>query len=144
MTIPELGDVDGSGKSAPGRVVKWYKSVGDVIKSGDTIADIEMKDAFTFGYECEDEGTLISITEEADAKGKWMPVGTEIGVLRIKDEKDDGGAAAAAAAEEKEEEPTKKEEEAASGKEEDKSKGAGAAAEEEETDKKKESKDTKI
>lgn len=45
--MPELG-------VGPGKIVKWYKQPGDIVRFEDVLCDIETKD-FTFGMEVEDE-----------------------------------------------------------------------------------------
>jgi hypothetical protein len=47
IRMPDMGAGDG-------RVLKWYKEVGDVVQRGDVLCDIETPD-FTFGMEIDDE-----------------------------------------------------------------------------------------
>lgn len=49
IRMPEIGD-----GHEGGRIVKWYKQVGDVVQYGDILCDIETKN-FTFGMQTEDE-----------------------------------------------------------------------------------------
>jgi hypothetical protein len=47
IRMPDMGEGDG-------RVLKWYKEVGDVVQREDILCDIETPD-FTFGMEIDDE-----------------------------------------------------------------------------------------
>lgn len=47
IRMPDMGEGDG-------RVLKWYKEVGDVVQREDVLCDIETPD-FTFGMEIDDE-----------------------------------------------------------------------------------------
>ncbi|WP_407051074.1 pyruvate dehydrogenase complex E1 component subunit beta [Methyloraptor flagellatus] len=75
-----------------GKLSKWLKSVGDTIKSGDVIAEIET-DKATMEVEAVDEGTLAQILVEAGTEG--VKVNTPIAVIAAEGE--DASAAAAAA-----------------------------------------------
>ena len=61
-----------------GKLAKWLKKVGDDVKSGDVIAEIET-DKATMEVEAVDEGTLSQILVEEGTEG--VPVNTPIAVL---------------------------------------------------------------
>jgi len=84
-----------------GVIAKWHKKVGDKIKSGDVLAEIET-DKATMDFESYQDGTLLYIGVE---EGKSVPVDAVIAVLG-KDGEDyktalDGAAPAQPAAEER-------------------------------------------
>jgi len=70
-----------------GKLARWLKSVGDTVKAGDVLAEIET-DKATMEVEAVDEGTLTSILVPEGTEG--VAVNTPIAVL-------DGGAASPAA-----------------------------------------------
>ena len=70
-----------------GTLSKWLKAVGDTVKAGDVLAEIET-DKATMEVEAVDEGTLTSILVPEGTEG--VAVNTPIAEL-------DGGAGAAAA-----------------------------------------------
>eukprot|EP00557_Chaetoceros_sp_GSL56_P006837 CAMPEP_0176497288 /NCGR_PEP_ID=MMETSP0200_2-20121128/11642_1 /TAXON_ID=947934 /ORGANISM="Chaetoceros sp., Strain GSL56" /LENGTH=157 /DNA_ID=CAMNT_0017895287 /DNA_START=331 /DNA_END=804 /DNA_ORIENTATION=+ len=49
IEMPDIGDMH-----AKGKISKWYKQEGDIVRPNDTICDIET-DLFTFGMDVEDE-----------------------------------------------------------------------------------------
>jgi pyruvate dehydrogenase E1 component beta subunit len=61
-----------------GKLAKWLKNVGDAVKSGDIIAEIET-DKATMEVEAVDEGTLSAILIEAGTEG--VKVNTPIAVI---------------------------------------------------------------
>ena len=61
-----------------GKLAKWLKKVGDDVKSGDVIAEIET-DKATMEVEAVDEGTLSQILIEEGTEG--VAVNTPIAVL---------------------------------------------------------------
>jgi pyruvate dehydrogenase E1 component beta subunit len=61
-----------------GKLAKWLKKVGDDVRAGDVIAEIET-DKATMEVEAVDEGTLSQILVEEGAEG--VPVNTPIAVL---------------------------------------------------------------
>ncbi len=82
-----------------GRLVKWIKNEGDVVKSGDTIAEVETDKAI-MELVARGDGVL---RKRLIAEGDSKPVGTLIGVIAPADENIDAlvsgaGAPAAAAA----------------------------------------------
>ena len=54
-----------------GRLVKWTRAVGDAVKSGETLAEVET-DKATMDYESASEGTLLKIV--VPAGGQAIPV----------------------------------------------------------------------
>ena len=76
VTMPNLGyDMES------GRVQAWLKSVGDAVKRGEPIAEIET-DKTTVEMEALASGTLVEIVCEA---GSEAPVGAVIGILETDD-----------------------------------------------------------
>lgn len=91
VTMPRLSDT-----MQQGTIVKWNVKEGQVIKSGDVIADIET-DKATMELQSFDDGTVARL---GVAEGQTVPVGTVILVLAGKGEdaaaiKSGGGASAA-------------------------------------------------
>jgi pyruvate dehydrogenase E2 component (dihydrolipoamide acetyltransferase) len=74
-----------------GTVVKWLKKEGDVVKSGDVLAEVET-DKATMDLEAFDSGVLRKILI---AEGTKVPVQSRIGIIGTKDEKIDESAPAA-------------------------------------------------
>jgi pyruvate dehydrogenase E2 component (dihydrolipoamide acetyltransferase) len=58
ITMPRLSDT-----MTEGKVAKWHKKVGDKVKEGDILAEIETDKAVQ-DFESEIEGTLYIIVEE--------------------------------------------------------------------------------
>src|ERR1700687_3365269 len=67
-----------------GRLAKWLKNKGDVVKAGDVIAEIET-DKATMEVEAVDEGKLTEILIPAGTDG--VKVNTPIALLQGEDEK---------------------------------------------------------
>jgi len=78
-----------------GTLAKWLVKVGDTVKSGDIMAEIET-DKATMEFEAVDEGTITSIDVAEGSEG--VKVGTVIATLTGEDDDDDTTAAAAKAA----------------------------------------------
>ena len=76
-----------------GTLAKWLVKVGDTVKSGDVMAEIET-DKATMEFEAVDEGTIVSIDVAEGAEG--VKVGTVIATIAGED--DDAAAAPAPAA----------------------------------------------
>jgi len=57
MKFPAM-DGDDDDVADSGRVVKWYKKEGSIIRRNDTICDVELE-TFTFGMDSDDEGITI-------------------------------------------------------------------------------------
>lgn len=60
-----------------GRIASWSKQVGDVVRRGDVLAEVET-DKATVDMEAVDAGTLVEIVHDA---GSDVPVGDVIGYL---------------------------------------------------------------
>jgi pyruvate dehydrogenase E2 component (dihydrolipoamide acetyltransferase) len=87
ITMPAL-----SPTMEEGNLAKWLKKEGDVIKSGDVIAEIET-DKATMEVETVDEGTLLKIVVPAGTQG--VKVNAVIAVIGEAGEKVDAAPAAA-------------------------------------------------
>ncbi|TAE35109.1 MAG: pyruvate dehydrogenase [Sphingobacteriales bacterium] len=72
IKMPKMSDT-----MTEGVLAKWYKKVGDKIKAGDVIAEIET-DKATMDFESFQEGTLLFVGLE---EGKAVPVDTIIAVI---------------------------------------------------------------
>jgi len=107
VKMPKMSDT-----MTEGVLAKWHKKVGDKVKSGDVLAEIET-DKATMDFESYQDGTLLYIGVE---EGQAVPIDAVIAVLGKEGEDykaalGDGGAAPAAEApkEEAKAEPAKKE-----------------------------------
>ncbi|MGZ3765424.1 MAG: biotin/lipoyl-containing protein, partial [Mucilaginibacter sp.] len=102
VKMPKMSDT-----MTEGVLAKWHKKVGDKIKSGDVLAEIET-DKATMDFESYQDGTLLYIGVE---EGKAVPVDAVIGVIGKEGEDYKAAlsadSAAAPAAEEKKEEAPK-------------------------------------
>ncbi|MES2266472.1 MAG: 2-oxo acid dehydrogenase subunit E2 [Bacteroidota bacterium] len=100
VKMPKMSDT-----MTEGVLAKWHKKVGDKVKSGDVLAEIET-DKATMDFESYQDGTLLYIGVE---EGKAVPVDAIIAVLGKEGEDYkallEGGAAPAKAEENKEEKP---------------------------------------
>jgi len=99
VKMPKMSDT-----MTEGVIAKWHKKVGDKVKSGDVIAEIET-DKATMDFESYQDGTLLYIGIE---EGAAAPVDTVIAVLGKEGEDykaalEGAGSPAAAPAEEKKE-----------------------------------------
>src|SRR5215475_5313295 len=72
VRMPKMSDT-----MTEGVVAKWHKKVGDKIKSGDLVAEIET-DKATMEFESYQEGTLLYIGVE---EGKAAPVDSVLAIL---------------------------------------------------------------
>jgi pyruvate dehydrogenase E2 component (dihydrolipoamide acetyltransferase) len=101
VKMPKMSDT-----MTDGVVAKWHKKVGDKVKSGDVLAEIET-DKATMDFESYQDGVLLFIGVE---EGKSVPVDEVIAVLGKEGEDYktalEGSAAPAPAAEAKKEEAT--------------------------------------
>jgi pyruvate dehydrogenase E2 component (dihydrolipoamide acetyltransferase) len=99
VKMPKMSDT-----MTEGVLAKWHKKVGDKVKSGDVLAEVET-DKATMDFEWFQDGTLLYIGVE---EGKAVPVDTVIAVLGKEGEDYkaalEGAASPAPAAEEKKEE----------------------------------------
>ena len=69
VIMPRLSD-----SMEEGTVLRWLKSVGDEVKRGDELVEIET-DKANMTYEATDEGTLIEIVAD---EGATLPIGETI------------------------------------------------------------------
>lgn len=114
ITMPRLSDT-----MTEGTVATWLKKVGDTIKEGDILAEIET-DKATMEFEAFDAGTLLYIGIK---EGDTAPVDSVLAVIGKEGEDYQSlldGKAAPAADAEKKEEPKKEEEKPAENKQEEK------------------------
>jgi len=99
VKMPKMSDT-----MTEGVLAKWHKKVGDKVKSGDVLAEVET-DKATMDFESFQDGTLLYIGVE---EGKAVPVDTVIAVLGKEGEDYksalEGATSPAPAAEEKKEE----------------------------------------
>ncbi len=72
VRMPKMSDT-----MTEGVLAKWHKKIGDKIKAGDLIAEVET-DKATMDFESFQEGTLLYMGIE---EGKAVPVDTIIAVL---------------------------------------------------------------
>ena len=80
IRMPKLSDT-----MEEGRLIAWRKKVGDAVKRGEVIAEIET-DKADMEFEAYTEGVVAQIVVEA---GATVPVGTLIAVLRLPGESED-------------------------------------------------------
>jgi pyruvate dehydrogenase E2 component (dihydrolipoamide acetyltransferase) len=109
VKMPKMSDT-----MTEGVLAKWHKKVGDKVKSGDVLAEIET-DKATMDFESYQDGTVLFIGVE---EGKAVPVDAVIAVLGAEGEDYKAALAGAAEvpAEKKEEAPREEQPEAAKGK----------------------------
>lgn len=88
IRMPKLSDT-----MEEGRLIAWRKKVGEPVKRGEVLAEIET-DKADMEFESYTEGVVAQIVVEA---GATVPVGTLIAVLRLPGESEDALAAAPAA-----------------------------------------------
>lgn len=72
IILPKMGDA-----MEEGRIVQWLKNVGDAVKAGEAIAELET-DKSNVEIEADASGFLTAINVQA---GDMVPVGTVIGVI---------------------------------------------------------------
>src|SRR5580698_490013 len=89
IKMPKMSDT-----MTEGVLAKWHKKVGDKVKSGDVMAEIET-DKATMDFESYQDGTLLYIGVE---EGKAVPVDALIAIIGAEGE-DYHAALAAASAE---------------------------------------------
>jgi len=89
IRMPKLSDT-----MEEGRLIAWRKKVGDSVKRGEVIAEIET-DKADMEFEAYTEGVVAQIVVEA---GATVPVGTLIAILRLPGESEEAVSAAATAA----------------------------------------------
>src|SRR6218665_2389336 len=103
ITMPRLSDT-----MTEGKVSKWHKKVGDTVKEGDILAEIETDKAVQ-DFESETNGTLLFVGVE---EGSAAPVDSILAIIGKEGEDissltNGGGAKSEAAAESKSEEESK-------------------------------------
>src|SRR5512138_3960641 len=86
IKMPKLSD-----EMAEGKIAEWQKKVGDEVKAGDVLAQVETEKA-TLDVEAFDAGVLIGIAVNA---GESAPVGQPIAWIGARGEKVPEEAAAA-------------------------------------------------
>jgi pyruvate dehydrogenase E2 component (dihydrolipoamide acetyltransferase) len=86
IRMPKLSDT-----MEEGRLIAWRKKVGDTVKRGEVLAEIET-DKADMEFESYTEGVVAQIVVEA---GATVPVGTLIAVLRLPGESEDAVSAEA-------------------------------------------------
>jgi pyruvate dehydrogenase E2 component (dihydrolipoamide acetyltransferase) len=99
VTMPRLSD-----SMEEGTILRWLKNVGDEVKRGEELVEIET-DKANMTYEATDEGTLTEIVAQ---EGDTLPIGEVI--ARIGDPGEVKGDGRPAAPKEKETEPDKEQE----------------------------------
>ncbi|MBC8141390.1 MAG: 2-oxo acid dehydrogenase subunit E2, partial [Armatimonadetes bacterium] len=72
IILPKMGDA-----MEEGSIVQWLKNVGDAVKAGEAIAELET-DKSNVEIEADADGFLTAINVQA---GEMVPVGTVIGVI---------------------------------------------------------------
>src|ERR687887_2314750 len=87
ITMPRLSD-----SMEEGTILRWLKSVGDEVKRGDELVEIET-DKANMTYEASDEGVLIEIVAD---EGDTLPIGEVIARIGEADEEQQPSAAKAA------------------------------------------------
>jgi pyruvate dehydrogenase E2 component (dihydrolipoamide acetyltransferase) len=107
IKMPKMSDT-----MTEGVLAKWHKKVGDKVKSGDVLAEIET-DKATMDFESYQDGTLLYIGVE---EGKAVPVDAPIAVLGAEGEDYKTVLAANGAVSAKVEAPEEKEQKPAKGK----------------------------
>ena len=104
VTMPRLSD-----SMEEGTILRWLKSVGDEVKRGDELVEIET-DKANMTYEASDEGVLVEIVAQ---EGDTLPIGEVIARIGSADEAQGDGKAPVAEpdrAKEKKEEAAEAEE----------------------------------
>src|SRR6185436_7710236 len=94
VVMPRLSD-----SMEEGTILRWLKSVGDEVKRGDELVEIET-DKANMTYEATDEGTLIEILAQ---EGDTLPIGEVIARVGEAGEVKGNGKPAKPTANEKEE-----------------------------------------
>src|SRR6267142_976052 len=72
IIMPKMGDA-----MTEGKVVKWYKKAGDVVKKGEPVLEIET-DKVNLDLEAEQDGKL---SEVVASEGQVVPVGGRLALL---------------------------------------------------------------
>jgi pyruvate dehydrogenase E2 component (dihydrolipoamide acetyltransferase) len=85
IIMPKMGDA-----MTEGKVVRWYKKAGDVVKKGEPLLEIET-DKVNLDLEAEQDGTISDVTA---GEGKMVEVGGVLATILAKGEKASVAAAA--------------------------------------------------
>ena len=80
IIMPKMGDA-----MTEGKVVRWYKKAGDVLKKGEPVLEIET-DKVNLDLEAESDGTL---GEQEAAEGQVVPVGGVLAKILAPGEKEE-------------------------------------------------------
>src|SRR5207248_4584865 len=78
VIMPKMGDA-----MTEGKVVRWYKNAGDVVKKGEPLLEIET-DKVNLDLEAEQDGTLGDVSAAA---GQMVEVGGVLATLLAEGEK---------------------------------------------------------
>lgn len=78
IIMPKVGDAMSEGK-----VVRWYKNAGDVVKKGEPLLEIET-DKVNLDLEAESDGTLSNVVAK---EGQMVPVGETLAQILAEGEK---------------------------------------------------------
>jgi pyruvate dehydrogenase E2 component (dihydrolipoamide acetyltransferase) len=78
IIMPKMGDA-----MTEGKVIRWYKSAGDVVKKGEPVLEIET-DKVNLDLEAEQDGTISDVKAEA---GKMVEVGGLLATILADGEK---------------------------------------------------------
>src|ERR1043165_9297000 len=70
--MPKMGDA-----MTEGQVVRWYKKVGDAVKKGEPVLEIET-DKVNLDLEAEQDGTVGDLTAQ---EGQMVPVGGRLATI---------------------------------------------------------------
>src|ERR1700736_5023717 len=72
IIMPKMGDA-----MTEGKVVRWYKKAGDVVKKGEPVLEIET-DKVNLDLEAEQDGTIGQVEVQ---EGQMVPVGGRLAVI---------------------------------------------------------------
>src|SRR5260370_11329870 len=78
IIMPKMGDA-----MTEGKVVRWYKKAGDVVKKGEPVLEIET-DKVNLDLEAEQDGTIGQVEVQ---EGEMVPVGGRLAVISAPGEK---------------------------------------------------------
>lgn len=78
IIMPKMGDA-----MTEGKVVRWYKNAGDVVKKGEPVLEIET-DKVNLDLEAEQDGTITDVKTEA---GKMVEIGGVLATILAEGEK---------------------------------------------------------
>src|SRR5712691_1035732 len=78
IIMPKMGDA-----MTEGKVVRWYKKAGDVVKKGEPVLEIET-DKVNLDLEAEQDGTIGQVEVQ---EGQMVPVGGRLAMISAPGEK---------------------------------------------------------